>query len=111
MSGPFRRYFEMVDFFTLNLGAELPYPSLTHLEAAVSRPLSAASLILYPEAAFRDHSLDEATVARETARQWLRPDVPDSVVTLLGRLWIRNVENKPLKGEDFAPGRRYLLNP
>jgi hypothetical protein len=88
----------------------MPNGSLTHVEAAVARPISGASVILYPEAKLRDHSLDEATVARETARQWLRPDAPDRISERLAELWISSLGKKPPQRADFDFARSYLLN-
>jgi aminopeptidase N len=109
-SGPFKRAIEIVDFFSANFGWP-PYGAISHVEAAVSHPISVASVILYPEAALRNHSLDEATVARETARQWLRPDTPDSVSAYLAKLWTSSRGKKPPKPADFEFDRPYLLNP
>jgi hypothetical protein len=75
----------------------------------VTRTIRGASVILYPESAVRDHSLDEATVARETARQWLRPDAPDSISAILAKLWTSSLGKKPPKPDDFASMRPYLL--
>jgi hypothetical protein len=106
-NGPFRRAYSISAFFGSNLGP-LPYPSVTHVEAAVAQPIAGASVILYPEARLRDHSLDEATVARETARQWLRPDAPDSVATYLAKLWASNTGKKPLQPAELASVRPFL---
>jgi hypothetical protein len=125
-SGPFRRAAEIADYFAWNLGPRF-HPTIAHVEAAVPHVLSGASVVLYPEAALRDHTLDEATVVRETARQWLRPNAPDSVADYLARLWasdtlpnrqgklfsdrLMTFRDHILSPEELAPVRAYLLKP
>ncbi len=109
--GPFRRAAGMLDFFSRLLGP-YPYPALTHVEATLaSGAVSGASVILYPESSFRDATLGEATVARATARQWLRPGAPDSVAAYLARLWQADADGKPKKNPDLVRVRSYLRSP
>jgi aminopeptidase N len=109
--GPFRRAAGMVDFFSRILGP-FPFPTLTHVEAAVaSGVVSGASVILYPESSFRDRTLDEAAVARATARQWLRPEAPDSAAEYLAGLWRSEADGKAKKNPDLARIRSYLRSP
>jgi aminopeptidase N len=109
--GPFRRAAGMLDFFSRLLGP-FPYPALTHVEAAFGpRPVSGASVILYPESSFRDGTLDEAAVAQATARQWLRPGAPDSVAAYLAGLWRSDADGKAKKNPDLARVRGFLRSP
>ena len=109
--GPFRRAAGMVDFFSRLLGP-IPYPALTHVEAAVGPSVvSGASVILYPESSFRDRTLDEAAVARSTARQWLRPGAPESAADYLAGLWRSDADGKAKKTPDLARVRGFLRAP
>jgi aminopeptidase N len=106
--GPFRRASEMFEYFTRLLGP-CPYPSLAHVEAAVTAPVvPSASVTLYAEAGFRGRGLGEAVVARETARQWLRPDAPDSIAVQLGRLWEADAAGKTTSPRDIERIRGFL---
>lgn len=106
--GPFRRAAGMVEFFTRVLGP-LPYPALAHVEAAIpAAVVSGASVVLYAEAGFGDHTLAEAVVARETARQWLKPGAPDSAAEYLAKVWQRGADGKSSKAPDLTPVRKYL---
>jgi len=67
--GPFRRAREMVDYFTGLIGP-FPYPGLTHVESTMPGVTPGASVVLYDQAGYRGHTLDEPPVARATARQW-----------------------------------------
>jgi aminopeptidase N len=69
VGGPFRRAGQMMDYFT-GLVGPFPYPGLTHVESTLPGVTPGASVVLYDQAAYRGHTLDEATVARATARQW-----------------------------------------
>src|SRR5262249_9588668 len=111
VGGPFRRATSMVDYFSRTLGP-FPYPTIAHVEAALaSGPISGASVILYPESSFQNQTLDETAVARATARQWLRPDAPDSVAGYLAALWRSDADGKPKKNPDLARIRGYLRSP
>ena len=106
--GPFKRSAAMVDYFTRLLGP-LPYPSLSHVEAAVPAPtVAGASVILYGEMGYRDRTLDEKAVARETARQWLRPGAPDSAAVYLAGLWAKNAAGKKTTAKDLERIRGFL---
>jgi aminopeptidase N len=92
-SGPFRRAAAMVEHFAARLGP-LPYPRLVHLAApGVPAPVAGGGLALYPEAAFRaggQGGLDEAAVARATARQWLDgadPALAEEIAAWLAADW------------------------
>lgn len=67
--GPFRRAGQMVDYFTGLIGP-FPYPGLAHVESTLPEVVPGASVVLYDQAGYRGHTLDEPTVARATARQW-----------------------------------------
>jgi aminopeptidase N len=109
--GPFRRAAGMMEFFTRSLGP-LPYPTLAHVEATIpTAVVSGASVILYAESGYADSTLDEAVVARETARQWLRPGAPDSAAEYLATLWRSSAEGKATKPPDLAPVRDFLRSP
>lgn len=109
--GPFRRAADMMEFFTRLLGP-LPYPSLAHVEAAIpTAVVSGASVILYAESGYAGRTLAEAVVARETARQWLRPGAPDSAAEYLATLWRSSAEGKAAKAPDLAPVREFLHSP
>jgi aminopeptidase N len=111
VGGPFRRAAAMMDFFSRLLGP-FPYSALTHVEAAItSGAVSGASVILYPESSLRDQTLDEATVARATARQWLRPGAPDSAAEYLAGLWRAEADGKAKKNPDLARIRGFLRSP
>jgi aminopeptidase N len=69
LGGPFRRAGQMVDYFT-GLVGPFPYPGLTHVESTLPGVSPGASVVLYDQAGYRGHTLDEPTVARATARQW-----------------------------------------
>ncbi|MFL5496274.1 MAG: hypothetical protein ACJ8DC_17955 [Gemmatimonadales bacterium] len=69
LSGPFRRAGQMVDYFT-GLVGPFPYPGLSHVESTLPGMTPGASVVLYDQAGYRGHTLDEPTVARATARQW-----------------------------------------
>jgi hypothetical protein len=101
----------MIEFFTRLLGP-LPYPTLAHVEAAIpAAVVPGASVILYAESGYEDRSLSEAVVARETARQWLRPGAPDRAAEYLAKLWRSNAEGKATKAPDLAPVRDFLRSP
>jgi hypothetical protein len=109
--GPFSRAAGMMEFFTRTLGP-LPYPSLAHVEAAIPvAVVPGASVILYAESGFADRTLEEAVVARETARQWLRPGAPDSAAEYLATLWRSSAEGKTTRPPDLAPVRDFLRSP
>ena len=109
--GPFRRAANMVAFFTRLLGP-LPYPTLAHVEAAIpAAVVSGASVILYAESGYDDRTLDEAVVARETARQWLRAGAPDSAAGYLATIWRSSADGKATKTPDLAPIRGFLRSP
>lgn len=109
--GPFRRAAAMMQYFTGLLGP-FPYPALAHVEAAIPAPVvSGASVILYAETAYRDRTLDESVVARETARQWLRDGAPDSAATYLARLWQENAAGKASSPGDVERVRGFLRSP
>ncbi len=108
--GPFRRVASMVEFFTRLLGP-LPYP-LSHVEAAIPvATVPGASVMLYAEAGYRDRTLDEGVVARETARQWLRPDAPDSAAAYLAGLWRSDADGKATKAPDLSRIRKFVGPP
>ncbi len=69
VSGPFRRAARMVDYFAGLVGA-FPYPGLVHVESTLPGVAAGASVVLYDETGYRGRTLDEASVARATARQW-----------------------------------------
>jgi aminopeptidase N len=76
--GPFRRAEAMLEHLSSMLGP-YPYSRLAHVAVpAVQAPRSGGGLAFYPEGGFREGGLDEASVVRETARQWL--DGADSAV-------------------------------
>ena len=101
----------MMEFFTRLLGP-LPYPSLAHVEAAIPvAVVPGASVILYAESSLGDRTLNEAVVARETARQWLRPGAPDSAAEYLATLWRSSAEGKATTPPDLAPVRDFLRSP
>lgn len=109
--GPFNRAAGMMEFFTRLLGP-LPYPSLAHVEAAIPvAVVSGASVIFYAESSLGDRTLNEAVVARETARQWLRPGAPDSAAEYLATLWQSSAEGKATKPPDLTPVRDFLRSP
>ncbi len=108
--GPFRRIGTMTAFYTHILGV-LPYEVVAHVEAAVPRNVAGASVILYSESAFRAKTLDEMSVARETARQWLRPDAPDTAASYLAGLWRSSSEGKAVGPSAAEPIRPFLLSP
>ena len=84
----------------------------SNIEATLaSGAVSGASVILYPESSFRDATLAEATVARATARQWLRPGAPDSVAAYLAGLWQSDADGKAKKNPDLARVRSFLRSP
>lgn len=107
VGGPFRRAGEMLDYFTTLLGP-FPYPSLAHVEAAIpAAVVPGASIVLYAEGGYRDGGLGEAVVARETARQWLRPGAPESAATYLAGLWTAHAGGKDASA-DLSSVRGYL---
>ena len=109
--GPFRRAAGMMEFFTRLLGRP-PYPTLAHVEAAIpTAVIPGASVILYAESGYADRTLDEAVVARETARQWLRPGAPDSAAAYLATIWRSSAEGGATKTPDLAPIRGFLRSP
>jgi aminopeptidase N len=69
LGGPFRRAGQMVDYFTGLVGA-FPYPGLMHVESTLPGVSPGATVVLYDQAGYRGHTLDEPTVALATARQW-----------------------------------------
>jgi aminopeptidase N len=69
MGGPFRRAGMMVDYLS-GLVGEFPYPGLAHVESTLPGIAAGASVVLYDQASYRGHTLDEPAVARATARQW-----------------------------------------
>lgn len=91
--GPFRHAAGMMAYFRRVLGP-FPYAALAHVEAAVPAPVAGASVILYDESGYRGRSLDERTIARETARQWLRDGAPDSAADYLAGLWLADLAGK-----------------
>jgi aminopeptidase N len=94
--GPFRRAGQMVDYFT-GLVGPFPYPRLSHVESTLPGVSPGASVVLYDQAGYRGHTLDEPTVARATARQWFGNAVTpgdsaarvlsDGLVEYLAALW------------------------
>jgi hypothetical protein len=77
-AGPFRRAGQMVEHLSRTLGP-LSYARLAHVAApAVPAPAAGGGLALYPAAGFREGGVEEVTVARATALQWL--DGADSAV-------------------------------
>ena len=109
--GPFSRAAGMMEFFT-RLLAPLPYPSLAHVEAAIpAAVVPGASVVLYAESSLAGRTLDEAVVARETARQWLRPGAPDSAAVYLATLWQSSADGKATKPPDLTPVRDFLRSP
>ena len=76
--GPFRRAAEVAAHLSAMLGP-LPYPRLVHVGApAVPQVWSGGGLALYPIGRLRQGEVDEAAVARATARQWF--DGADSIL-------------------------------
>ncbi|MGH7497699.1 MAG: hypothetical protein ACREL3_02485 [Gemmatimonadales bacterium] len=108
---PFRRAAAMADYFTRLLGP-LPYPSLSHVEAAIpAATVAGASVILYGEGGYRDRTLGESVVARETARQWLRPGAPDSAAVFLAGLWTKDAAGRKTTPNDVERIRGFLRSP
>lgn len=109
--GPFRRAAAMVDYFTGLLGP-FPYPSLTHVEASIPEAaVPGASVILYGEGGYRDRGVGESIVARETARQWLKPGAPDSAAVYLAGLWAKDAAGKKTNPKDVDRIRGFLRSP
>ena len=109
--GPSAAPAEMVDYFTRLLGP-FPWTSLAHVEAVIpTAAVSGASVILYGESGYGEQGLDETVVARETARQWLRPDAPDSAATYLAGLWAKNAAGKKTNPKDVDRIRGFLRAP
>jgi aminopeptidase N len=70
VQGPFRRAGEMVDFFA-RLIAPFPYGELRHVETStIFGGMENSTVIFYSDRAYAARSLDESTVAHETAHQW-----------------------------------------
>lgn len=70
VTGPFRRAAEMIDHFTALVG-EFPYSRLSHVQSTtIFGGMENSTVIFYADRAYRRRSLDESTVAHETAHQW-----------------------------------------
>jgi aminopeptidase N len=68
--GPFARAGEMVQLFASLVGP-FPYEKLAHLQSSTRfGGMENASAIFYADAPFRSNSVNESTVAHETAHQW-----------------------------------------
>ena len=69
-AGLFRRAGDMAEHLTGVLGP-MPYPGLVHaVTPGVERVVAGGGLAFYPAERLRSGGLDEAAVARATARQW-----------------------------------------
>ena len=70
MPGPFSRAGEMVQLFA-SIVAPFPYEKLSHLQSSTRfGGMENASAIFYADAPFRTNSVNEGTIAHETAHQW-----------------------------------------
>jgi aminopeptidase N len=70
MPGPFARAGEMVQLFA-SIVAPFPYEKLSHLQSSTRfGGMENASAIFYADAPFRTNSVNEGTIAHETAHQW-----------------------------------------
>ncbi len=69
-TGPFRRVGEIVDYYSQLLGP-FPYASLAHVESSTEfGGMENSTAIFYNDSLYRVRSLEERTVAHETAHQW-----------------------------------------
>lgn len=70
VEGPFRRAPDMLSTYAALIGP-YPYSKLAHVESSTRfGGMENSSAIFYAEAAFRDRSLSEETVAHEIVHQW-----------------------------------------
>jgi aminopeptidase N len=70
MPGPFARAGEMVQLFASIVGP-FPYEKLAHLQSSTRfGGMENASAIFYADAPFRTNTVNEGTIAHETAHQW-----------------------------------------
>ena len=70
MPGPFARAGEMVQLFA-SIVAPFPYEKLSHLQSSTRfGGMENASAIFYSDAPFRTNTVNEGTIAHETAHQW-----------------------------------------
>ncbi len=78
VTGPFRRAPEIVRYFARLVGP-FPYAGLAHVESStLFGGMENASAIFYNEKAYADRTMDEQTVAHETAHQWFGDAVTES---------------------------------
>jgi aminopeptidase N len=78
VSGPFRRAGDMVDYFSRQFGP-FPYSSLAHVESSTRfGGMENATAIFYDEKRYASKTLNEATVAHETAHQWFGDAVTEA---------------------------------
>jgi len=70
MPGPFARAGEMVQLFS-SIVAPFPYEKLSHLQSSTRfGGMENASAIFYADGPFRTNTVNEGTIAHETAHQW-----------------------------------------
>jgi len=70
MPGPFARVGEMVQMFASMVGP-FPYEKLDHLQSSTRfGGMENASAIFYADRPFRTNTVNEGTIAHETAHQW-----------------------------------------
>jgi len=85
VDGPFRRAPEMIDYFTSVIG-EFPYSRLSHVQSStIFGGMENSTAIFYDENAYRRRSVNEGTVAHETAHQWFGDAITEREWT---HLWL-----------------------
>jgi aminopeptidase N len=100
LPGPFARAGEIVSWLAA-LVAPFPFERLDHLQSLTRfGGMENATAIFYADQSFRDRSLDEETVAHETAHQWFGDGVTEQrfadlwlsegFATYWAQLWVRH---------------------